>query len=76
MRRKTDSLELPMRARLTNPGIAQIVEAANTVTRTIVDTYRVPNVTMEEMRTNWIDRHVDPLRDFSEACREELQVFG
>lgn len=43
----------------------QVVEAADTVVRIIVD----------EMRTNWIDKHVDPLRDFSEACRKELQTF-
>ena len=54
----------------------QVVEAAETVVRTIVDTYLAPNMTMEEMRANWIDRHVDPLRDFSEACRQELQTFG
>lgn len=54
----------------------QIVEAAETVARTIVDAYLAPNITMEEMRANWIDRHVDPLRDFSEVCRQELQTFG
>ena len=55
---------------------AQIVEAADTVCRIIVDAYLAPNVTMEEMRDNWIGKHVDPLRDFSEACRQELQRFG
>jgi hypothetical protein len=54
----------------------QVVEAADTVARIIVDAYLAPNITMEEMRANWIDRHVDPLRDFSEACRQELQTFG
>ena len=54
----------------------QVVEAADTVCRIIVDAYSVPNMTMKEMRENWIDRHVDPLRDFSEACRQELQIFG
>jgi hypothetical protein len=33
-------------------------------------------MTMKEMLENWIDRHVDPLRDFREACRQELQTFG
>jgi hypothetical protein len=55
---------------------AQVVEAADTVCRMIVDTYLAPNMTLEEMRANWMDRHVDPLRDFSEACRQELQTFG
>jgi hypothetical protein len=54
----------------------QIVEAAETVVRNIVDAYLAPNMTMEEMRASWIDKHVDPLRDFSEACRQELQTFG
>jgi len=54
----------------------QVVEAADTVCRIIVDTYLAPNMTLEDMRANWIDRHIDPLRDFSEACRQELQTFG
>ena len=53
-----------------------VVEAADSVCRIIVDGYLAPNITMQEMRANWIDRHVDPLRDFSEACRQELQTFG
>lgn len=53
-----------------------VVEAADMVTRTIVETYLAPNITLEEMQTNWINRHVDPLRDFSEACRQELRTFG
>ena len=28
-----------------------------------------PNMSLEEVRSTWVDRHVDPLRDFSEACR-------
>src|SRR6516162_7285882 len=54
----------------------QVVEAADTVCRIIVDAYLAPNITIEEMRDNWIGKHVDPLRDFSEACRQELQRFG
>jgi hypothetical protein len=54
----------------------QVVEAADTVARIIVDAYLASNITIEEMRANWIDKHVDPLRDFSEACRRELQTFG
>jgi len=52
-----------------------VVEAADTVVRIIVDAYQAPNMTMAEMRANWIDRHIDPLRDFAEACRKELQTF-
>ena len=50
----------------------QVVEAADTVCRIIIDAYLAPNISMEEMRANWVDNHVDPLRDFSEACRKEL----
>ena len=54
----------------------RIVESADALVGIIVDTYLAPNVTLEEMRSNWVNKHVDPLRDFSEACREELQNFG
>jgi hypothetical protein len=54
----------------------RVVESADAVCRVIVDAYLAPNMTLEEMRTNWNDKHVDPLRDFSEACRRELQTFG
>jgi hypothetical protein len=54
----------------------RVVESADTVCRIIVDAYLAPNMTLEEMRTSWIDKHVDPLREFSEACRQELQRFG
>ena len=54
----------------------QVVEASDTVAQIIVDAYLAPNITMEEMRANWIERHVDPLRDFANACRQELQTFG
>jgi len=53
-----------------------VVEAADTLVRIVVDTYQAPNITMGDMRRNWIEQGVDPLRDFSEACRQELQVFG
>ena len=65
---------LTNRIRLTSSP--QVVEAADTVCRIIIDAYLAPNITLEEMRANWIDGHVDPLRDFSEACRKELlQIF-
>ena len=54
----------------------RVVESADTVARIIVDAYLAPNTNLEGMRTNWIDKHIDPLRDFSEACRQELQRFG
>jgi hypothetical protein len=53
----------------------EVVDAADTLVRIIVDTYLSPNMTMAQMRENWIGRHVDPLRDFAEACRKELRTF-
>jgi hypothetical protein len=41
-----------------------------------MDTYLVPNLTLKEVRAQSFEAHVDPLRDFSEACREELQIFA
>ncbi len=53
----------------------EVVEAADTVVRIIVDAYLAPNITLHEMRAHWADKHFDPLRDFSEACRKELKAF-
>jgi hypothetical protein len=55
---------------------ARVVESADTLARIIMDTYLAPNVTLEEVRARWIERNIDPLRDFGEACREELRTFG
>jgi hypothetical protein len=53
----------------------RVVESADAVNRIIMETYLSPGVTLEEVRARWIDGHIDPLRDFGEACREELQTF-
>jgi hypothetical protein len=55
---------------------ARVVESADTLTRIIMDTYLAPNLTLEEVRAKWIEGNVDPLRDFGDACREELGIFG
>ena len=55
---------------------ARVVEKADAITEIIMDTYLSPNMTVQEVRNKWIEQHIDPLRDFSEVCREELQVFG
>ena len=52
-------------------SLARVVESADTVARIIMDAYLAPNLTLEEIRT----AEVDPLREFSEACRAELQMF-
>ena len=65
---------LTNRIRLTSS--ARVVESADTVVRIIFDAYLAPNLTLEEIRMSWGDQNIDPLRDFSEACREELERFG
>jgi hypothetical protein len=50
-----------------------IVEAAEKVARMIVNTYLAPSKTFPELRDMVNSGAMDPLRDFSEACREEFQ---
>jgi hypothetical protein len=51
-----------------------VVQAAEKVGRLILDTYLSPNRTLAEL-PDLIDE-VDPLREFSDACRRELQTTG
>jgi hypothetical protein len=55
---------------------ARVVESADTLARIIMDTYLAPNLSLEEVRARWVEGNIDPLRDFGEACREELRNFG
>jgi hypothetical protein len=49
-----------------------IIEGAEAVVRTIVDTYFSPNKTFLELRKLIGSPAMDPLRAFSEKCREDL----
>ncbi len=49
----------------------EVIEAAEQVGRLILDTYLSPNRSFVDLPG--LLREVDPLRDFSEACRRELQ---
>ncbi len=53
---------------VSSPGI---VANAENVVRVIIETYLAPNRTFHDV-TEFIDNDMDPLRDFSRACREEL----
>jgi hypothetical protein len=53
-----------------------IVQNADKVARMIVNTYLAPNKTFPELRDMVNSGAIDPLRDFSEASREDLQRFG
>jgi hypothetical protein len=50
-----------------------IAERADKFVRVIVDTYDLPNKSLPELRAMVESGALDPLRDFSEACREELR---
>jgi hypothetical protein len=49
----------------------EVIEAAEKVGRLILETYLSPNRTFVDLPD--LLREVDPLRDFSEACRGELE---
>ncbi len=50
----------------------RIIESADRVVRTIIETYRAPNKTIREVVEVVDNEAMNPLRDFSDACREEL----
>ena len=51
----------------------QIIESADHVVRVIIETYRSPNRTLRDILQLLDDEAMNPLRDFSNACREEMQ---
>ena len=53
----------------------RIVQNADKVARMIVNNYLVPNKTFPELRDMVNSGAMDPLRDFSEACREEFHTL-
>ena len=52
-----------------------VAERADELVRMIVDTYFLPNKTLPELRAMTASGALDPLGDFSEACREELDAL-
>ena len=58
---------------VSSPGI---VERADKINRAIVETYFLPNKTLPELHAMVQSGTLDPLRDFSEACREELSALA
>jgi hypothetical protein len=57
---------------LSDPRVA---ERADKFVRMILDTYVLPNKTLPELRSMIESGALDPLRDFSETCREELSAL-
>ena len=52
-----------------------IFESANHLVRLIADSYLSPNKSLQELHRMVDSGSIDALRDFSEACRAELQKF-
>jgi hypothetical protein len=44
------------------------------VVRVIIDTYLAPNKALRQMKELLQEGAVNPLREFSNACREELRM--
>jgi hypothetical protein len=49
-----------------------VVQAADEVVRLVIETYFEPNKTLRELREILRSGHIDPIREFSEACRIDL----
>jgi len=63
-------------ARMRVLSSAKIIETADKVCRVIVETYLSPNKTFRDIPQFLDDNAMDPLREFSNACREELRSLG
>jgi hypothetical protein len=64
------------RMRLTSSR--DVIQAAEGVTRLVMDTYAAPNLTvqqMQQMHENGRNEKLDPLAQFGEACRAELGIL-
>jgi hypothetical protein len=53
-----------------------IVEKAENVARMIIDTYFTSNKTLPELRGMLNSLAIDPLREFRESCRSEMQILN
>ena len=54
----------------------KVVESADRVVRGIVDTYLAPNKSFQQLGELLDNDAIDPLQEFSNACREDLRYLG
>ena len=54
---------------------ARIIACADRITRTATDAYFMPNKTIQELHEMVNSESIDPLKEFSEAARDELQMI-
>ena len=62
------------RIRLTSSD--PVLQAAEAAIREILASYRAPNLPIEKLREMPLDEIHDPLKAFSEACRDELKALA
>ena len=55
---------------------AVVIDNADKVVRLIIETYLGPNRTLRDIPEMLAHEAMDPLRQFSDACRDELQRLG
>jgi hypothetical protein len=53
---------------------SEVLDSAEAVVRNILHTYPQPNLTFKEIQTRAVNGQ-DPLREFSEICRTELETL-
>ena len=53
----------------------EVLAATERTATRIIEGYLGPNLSPEEMRQTMLARTDDPLKDFSEACRNELRML-
>jgi hypothetical protein len=77
---KTDTSKLvnlyALVSRMRVRSAPKIVENAERVVRVIIETYLAPNKTFRDVPELLNKDAMDPLREFSNACREELRERG
>jgi hypothetical protein len=66
-----------MVSRMRALGMGKTTACADMVMRSIIDTYYAPNRTVADLRDLVkTGGRIDPLKDFSEAARQELHAFA
>ena len=54
----------------------EVIRIAERVVRQVIDAYAAPDQTFDELRERaGSEEGIDPLRDFSEACRVDLHAL-
>jgi hypothetical protein len=62
-------------SRMRSASSPKVIEEAEKVAQLIVRSYPEPNMTFADLRSMINANAIDPLRHFSESCREELETL-